>query len=339
MKKDIRRFWCIGSICLALTCIAHWSNGQSVDALFEDPVLVRHKDFKITRSQLDQEFIIFRNDMEKSGKRLNANLRHVYEKNLLKRMAFARLMIAKAEDDERRQTAQEVDEYVRNNKADASLRAAFDAHILALGLEESEYTAMLKDRMLAEKVLFRLLEPKISVSENEIQSFYDQNERLFEAPPFYKVSHIMFSTRKAGTNQDISLNEMMEKKTKAEEVASLARKGEQSFEELVAQFSEDPRSRANQGVYNFAPGQLDPDFEKVALQMNPGQISDPVKSKYGYHVIKFLEMTPSKKEPLEGKIREDIQKRLRAEKLKEHLDPFQTRIIDENEVEFLTPEK
>ncbi len=311
---------------------------QTTDAskgLFEDPVVARNENFKIRKSVLDQEFIIFRNDVEKDGKtRLNSNLRHLYEKNLLKRLAFAEIMISLATAEEKEKAGLEAREYVRQNKNDREGQASFTANIIALGMTEQEYTNKLRDRKIAEKVLFRLLGPELEVSDAEVKAYYDGNPGLFTVPNFYKVSHIMISTRKPGTNEDLPLGIMMEKKSQAEEIASKAKDGE-SFEELVSRFSEDPRSKARGGVYEFAPGQLDPDFEKVAMNMSPGEISDPVKSRFGYHVIKFLEMRPSRKEPLEGKLFEDIKERLRMEKLQEKLQPFQDRMIQEHEVEFL----
>lgn len=308
---------------------------DGTSALFEDSVVAQTESFKILRSELNQEFIIYRNEIEKDGRvKLNSNLRHVYEKNLLKRLAFAKVMVQLATEDEKKQGAEEARANLRANKVDKSSETAFVANIQALGLSEDQYFQKLKDRKIAEKVLFRMMGPLIEVSESEVRKYYDENPSLFEVPAFYKVSHIMLSTREPGTNKDISLSELLEKRTKAEEIASKAREGE-SFESLVSEYSEDPRSRSKGGVYEFVPGQLDPHFESVAMKMSPGEISAPVKSKYGYHIIKFIQLKPSRKEALEGQLSDDIRDRLKREKTEKNLQSFQDRIVEEYKVEFL----
>lgn len=330
-----------GRVILLLVIFSVCGGGQRTEgqdgtsALFEDSVVAQTETFKILRSELNQEFIIYRNEIEKDGRvKLNSNLRHVYEKNLLKRLAFAKVMVGLATEDERKQGAEEARANLRANKVDKSSELAFIANIQALGLTEDQYFQKLKDRKVAEKVLFRMMGSLIEVSESEVRKYYDENPSLFEVPAFYKVAHIMLSTREPGTNKDLALPEMLEKRTKAEEVAKKARDGE-SFESLVAQYSEDPRSRSKGGVYEFVPGQLDPDFESVAMKMSPGEISAPVKSKYGYHIIKFIELKPSRKEALEGKLSDDIRDRLKREKTEKNLQSFQDRIVEEYKVEFL----
>ena len=77
------------------------------------------------------------------------------------------------------------------------------------------------------------------------------------------------------------------------------RRGE-SFDDLARQYSKDPGSREQGGDLGFVSrGQLVPEFEQVAFALQPKQISDIVKTQYGYHLIQVLERRPPQPATLE----------------------------------------
>lgn len=87
-------------------------------------------------------------------------------------------------------------------------------------------------------------------------------------------------------NEDEKLT--LEIKQRAEDV--LARvKGGENFEELAKQYSEDITADSGGDLGFFSRGEMVPEFEEAAFNLDEGQISDLVKSRYGYHVIKILE--------------------------------------------------
>lgn len=117
------------------------------------------------------------------------------------------------------------------------------------------------------------------------------------------VRHILLSTQ--GKSED----EKKEIRKKMEDILARARDGE-DFAELAKEYTEDPGSKSNGGLYkDFPRGRMVPEFDKVSFSLPPGEISDIVETSYGYHIIKVIERKRETR-PL-GDIRENIVTKLK----------------------------
>ena len=80
----------------------------------------------------------------------------------------------------------------------------------------------------------------------------------------------------------------------AKDISKRAKAGE-SFAELASQYSEDPSAKSNKGDLGyFTWGRMVQQFQETAFNMNPGEVSDPVLTQFGYHVIKVEDKRPNK---------------------------------------------
>jgi len=127
------------------------------------------------------------------------------------------------------------------------------------------------------------LRSTIQIPEDVLKKQYQDNIQQYEVPSQVHVQHILFKT----VGQTDALVE--ETKKKAEDVLKQAKKGAK-FDELAKKYSEDPGSKDKGGDLGWIrQGQTVPEFEKTAFSLAPGQISDLVKTQYGFHIIKVLE--------------------------------------------------
>jgi len=137
------------------------------------------------------------------------------------------------------------------------------------------------------------LRQTLQVPEDTLKEQYQRNNQQYQVPNQVHVQHILLKT--VGATDAV----VEETRKKAEDVLKQARKGGK-FDELAKKYSEDPGSKDKGGDLGFIrQGQTVPEFEKAAFSLAPGQISDLVKTQYGFHIIKVLEKQTAHTRPFE----------------------------------------
>ena len=127
----------------------------------------------------------------------------------------------------------------------------------------------------------------ISVSEDEIKSFYHAHSSEFVTPNAIHASHILIS-------DDVTSSDTVMK------IMSRLKSGE-SFDVVVSEVSICPSASNGGDLGTFTEGQMLPEFEKAAFALeNPGDISEPTPTMFGWHIIKLIERVPGQPVTLEG---------------------------------------
>lgn len=172
---------------------------------------------------------------------------------------------ANAKDDSLSQFKSFLDLYVRYKMklADAAERG-FDKD-QSLQDELQDYKLKIGPAYILEK---RVVDPAL-------KAIYDK--RRWE----FRVSHIM--TRPDSTGMEGA-------KQKIQEIYAMLQAGTKSFEDLAREYSSDDFSKVNGGdIYYITSGQIIPEFEKEVYKLEKGQVSEPVESRYGWHIIKVTD--------------------------------------------------
>lgn len=159
----------------------------------------------------------------------------------------------------------------------------------------------------------------IQVPEAEIEAFYKQNLSQYQSPAQVRASHILFKTD--GKDEAAV-------KTKAEEVLKQAKAPGADFAALAKKYSEDDSNNQNGGDLDyFGRGRMVPEFENAAFGMKSGEISDLVKTAFGFHIIKVVDNKPESTRPL-SEVKTELEDQLKwqkaqaeAEKIAKSLEP------------------
>jgi peptidyl-prolyl cis-trans isomerase C len=163
-------------------------------------------------------------------------------------------------------------------------------------------------------VLFRDMSANLKIETADVQKYYDEHKGEYER---VKARHILIrvkgSAAPAGGKKELTDEEALEK-TKALRARIVA--GE-DFAAIAKAESDDTGSGATGGDLNFfSHGQMVPPFEKAAFALPVGQISEPVKSQFGYHLI-LVEKHETK---TLDEVRPEIEKKMRPELAKQAVD-------------------
>lgn len=165
----------------------------------------------------------------------------------------------------------------------------------------------LPEQVRAEFVVLSLdkLAAEVAPAEEEIRAYYQSHPERYRQGEERRASHILLMAPKDGDDKAA--------RAKAEELLAQLRKTPGDFEKLAKQHSQDPGSAANGGDLNwFGRGMMVPPFEQATFALKENQISDLVRSDFGYHIIKLTGVRGERPRPFE-QVRAEIAAELKRQ--------------------------
>lgn len=172
---------------------------------------------------------------------------------------------------------EEVNAYFQNHQDDYKTEEQVSIEYIELSLDE----------------LAKAIEP----TEEDLQAFYDDQKDVYTTNERRKISHILFAFTEDTGKDEAALEKAKQarKRLETEDFAVVAQ--ELSDDQLTA------KNGGDLGLFNV--GDMEPAFEEAAVSLQEGEISDPVKSAFGYHIIKVTELVPESIKPY-SEVFEDV---------------------------------
>ncbi|MCL6477989.1 MAG: SurA N-terminal domain-containing protein [Peptococcaceae bacterium] len=275
---------------------------------------------KITKQQLDDMVSVLKQSYQSMGLPIdekNADVMKMLNSAALEQLVTQAVMLQEAKkmgiQVSKADVDKEIDSYKKNMGEDK-----FKQTLAANGWSEPKFRDMLEKDLILSGLQKKIMEEVKPATEAQAQEYYEKNKQEFVTPASYQVRHILVSTiGKEGDKAKVDL----EARAQALAILEQLKQGK-DFAETAKEKSEDPGTASGGGLYTFSPGEAVPEFETAAKALKPGEMTmEPVKTEYGYHIIKMEKVTPEKQNSF-AEVKEGLLARLTDEAKQEKFNKF-----------------
>ncbi|NQT89780.1 MAG: peptidylprolyl isomerase [Candidatus Omnitrophica bacterium] len=156
-------------------------------------------------------------------------------------------------------------------------------------------------RVLISKIIEDETKQSAPVSADDVKNYYDDNKQQYMVPERVRASHVLTDTEQEADKAQEELNAGV------------------SFADVAKSYSKDLTKDRGGDLGYFQKGQMIPEFEKVCFNLQPGETSDIVKTRFGYHIIKVTDRKPSTYQKFED-VKDRIRTILSAQRQRGKLD-------------------
>jgi len=179
----------------------------------------------------------------------------------------------------------QVEDFVRPNLQLAKLQQSIVTLVRVTNEETKEFYRDENEKMKVKYLLvpsYQFQSESIPVSDKEIETYYLEHKDQFKTDQSANLSYVFFEKKASQSDEEESKKKLME-------IKNDILQGD-DFAELAKDYSEDKTSAENGGDLGwFGKGMMVPAFEQAAFSLKPGEVSDPVKTEFGWHLIKVTD--------------------------------------------------
>lgn len=215
--------------------------------------------------------------------------------NILKQMINSELLFQQAKKEKVKISKNDIDSEIDKIKENFSSPEEFDNALKANNITLNQFQDEIKRQLMINYVLGEA-KNKINITDEELLEYFNKNKDSFFEPEKVHALHILVKTEEEANN---ILNKLKE--------------GIIDFAELAKEKSIDQSAKNGGDLGFFARGQMVKEFEDAAFSLKPGEISDVVKTEFGYHIIKCIEKKEAHNPTFE-EVKENINNILKNQK-------------------------
>ncbi len=217
----------------------------------------------------------------------------------------------------------EIDRYIAQIRERNGMdEARFTQALKSQGLTPEAYRVKVKAEIEKAQLVNREIRQRVNVSPEEIRRYYDAHQDDYAIAERVKVRDIILAI-----DPDADDAEVARVRAKAEEVRDLARKG-RDFGALAKQFSEGPGADKGGELGTFSRGDMEAALDDVVFTLKAGEVSDPVRARGGFHVLRVDERLASGHRPL-ADVSDEIRESLYNDALEERFQNWLSKDLRE----------
>ncbi len=251
-------------------------------------------------------------------------------RQMLLKMVERKLLLFVANRDGFAVSDEQVQSFIANLKGGLPSDRELSKELGKYGMSEEQFVSGIQEDLAIKGYLDKNVFNGISISDEELKKRYNEDPEKFRKPKEVRARHILIKVKKAKGESKQRRNEE-DALTRAREVLVLARRTSSDFAALARKYSEAANKGKGGDLGFFTKNQMEKDFVEAAFALEVGAVSDPVKTKFGFHIIK-------KEEERGGDLQsfEDVRDAMRARALRadreKRLSEHMRKLQEENKV-------
>jgi peptidyl-prolyl cis-trans isomerase C len=268
---------------------------------------------KIYNEKVDQEVAKAIAQYEAQGMSLQEEQVLEVRSSIIDNLITREILLVKSEPYELSQ--EELDKEIATYRDQFDSEEEFIEALGTQGFDLETFTKVISEDLRIQKLLEVSIPAETTVTDEEMNAFYQDNPAYFTEPERVHASHILVTTQDKTTEEE-----------KAQALVKIQRieqelKNGADFAQLAIKESEGPSAPDGGDLGEFTKGQMIPAFEEIAFALPEGQISGIVETQFGYHIIKLHERFAESSVPFE-EVKESINSYLGQEKSQNKLTDF-----------------
>lgn len=271
-------------ICL-VAAIALPAVGETATPVTENVAVVNGT--QISKKSFDQELLVSRSRIEQQGQKIPESQLPEFKKHIIKQLIGTELLFQDSKQKGIVVSNEKVSQFLTDIKKRYPTEEQFQKDLVEMNMSEDDMKSRLKKSIAIQELIEKHLAKNATVTDEEAKTFYDKRPELFKSPPSVKASHILIKS--SPTAKPAEKDAAMKKIKDVQE--KLKQGGD--FAELAKTHSEGPSGPKGGDLGFFSQGQMVKPFETAAFALSPGEISDIVETRFGYHLIKVSEKKES----------------------------------------------
>ena len=282
----------------------------------------------ITQNAFDRELKDIQKRLMKMGKPVDNDQLQQIKKEVLEAMIDRELLYQESLSSGIKVEDNVINEQLISLKNRFPSEEEFNNAMKDMNLSKEELTTQMRHDLAIQKFIQEKFNDSITVPEEESKGFYDKNPDAFKEIGELRASQILIKVDPKGDKAQTAAA-----RKKIEEIQEKIKKGA-DFAVVAKEFSQGPNRADGGDLGFFGPGEMPKPFENAAFALAPGEVSDIVRTRLGYHLIKCVDKKPGATIAYKD-VKEDLKRYLEQKKLQEQLMTYTDELKKKGKVERL----
>lgn len=328
MQVTCRKWFWVVLTALALVSVASLLAAAEKGVSKDTVALVNGS--AITRAELDRLMASAQGRLSSAGKRLSGSQLTEIKKQALENLIDRELLYQESQ-----RQGIKVDEAVINEEIDALKKrfpseAEMKKSLARMKLSETFMRSQFTEERAIQQLIDKEFGEKVTVADKDVKAYYDKSPGFFKQPEQVQARHILIKV-----DPQADQTARAEARKKLENVQQKLHKGG-DFAALAKEFSQCPSGADGGNLGPFKRGEMVKPFEEAAFALKPGEVSDIVETKFGYHLIEVTDKQPETTIPFED-VKDRLKQYLKQEKIEKEVRLYVEKLKEKANVErFLT---